>query len=271
MEQKVSSYDIKAALASKHDRDFFLTECKSGSTWLTAKGDLKILDALAIRKSWTNTCFTGYEIKVSRGDFLRDAKFYTYEELCNCLYVACPKGMIERTELPESVGLVYFDPATKNLVTRKKAIYREITYSPDLLMYIIFSRLDSDRIPFYSDKKAYFEDYVAEKELRRHLGAVVGQKLVAEIADLRKQLEEVSCFRESNGKYKAILEVCRNHGINTWSSSFPANLDKALTKQCPDGLDEIRKDLEYALDTVKRIEEKHAAAAAAADGEAVNE
>ncbi|MDD3881912.1 MAG: hypothetical protein PHI27_06635 [Eubacteriales bacterium] len=258
MEQQISSVVIKKALSERHYRDFFLTECKSGSTWLTAKGDMKILDALAIRKSWTNTCFTGYEIKVSRGDFLRDAKFYTYEELCNCLYVVCPKGMIERTELPESVGLIYYNPETKNLVTKKKAIYRDITYSPDLLLYIIFSRLDSDRIPFYSDKKAYFEDYVAEKEHRRHLGKVVGKKLVAEIDDLQRQLEELRRFRENNERYKAVLDVCMSHNINTWSSSFPANLDKALTKQCPDGLDAIRSRLEDTLNLVKRIEEKHA-------------
>ena len=150
---KVTSTDIKLALAEKHRKDFFLTEVKSGSTWLTSVGDMKILDGLAIRKSWTSPCFTGYEIKISRSDFLRDAKFYTYEELCNCLYIVCPKGMIERTELPESVGLMYYDPEKKTITTKKKAIYRKIQYSPDLLLYIIYSRLDSDRYPFYSEKQ----------------------------------------------------------------------------------------------------------------------
>ena len=120
MKEKVTSTDIKRALAEKHWRDFFLTEVKSGPTQLAVPGDLKILDGLAIRKSWTAPCFTGYEVKISRSDFLRDAKFYTYEELCNCLYIVCPKGMIERTELPESVGLMYYDPEKKTITTRKK-------------------------------------------------------------------------------------------------------------------------------------------------------
>ena len=163
MTAKVTSTDIKRALAEKHWRDLFLTEVKSGPTQLSVPGGLKILDSLAIRKSWTAPCFTGYEVKISRSDFLRDAKFYTYEELCNCLYIVCPKGMIERTELPESVGLMYYDPEKKTITTRKKAIFRKIEYSPELLLYIIFSRLDSDRYPFFSTKQEYFKEYLARK------------------------------------------------------------------------------------------------------------
>ncbi len=139
MQEKVTATAIKIALAEKHWKDFFLTEVKSGPTQLAMPGGLKILDGLAVRKSWTNPCFTGYEVKISRSDFLRDAKFYTYEELCNCLYIVCPKGMIERTELPESVGLMYYDPEKKTITTRKKAIFRKIEYSPEMLIYIIFS------------------------------------------------------------------------------------------------------------------------------------
>lgn len=271
MEQKVSSYDIKKSLSEKHGRDFFLTECKSGSTWMTPKGDMKILDALAIRKSWTNPCFTGYEVKVSRGDFLRDAKFYTYEELCNCLYVVCPKGMIERTELPESVGLIYYDPESKNLVTRKKAIYRDITYSPNMLLYIIYSRLDSDRIPFYSSTREYLEDYVANKRDLKYLGTQVSTKLISEVNELRRQLEAVEHFRISLDTYKAILKVLDKHRVWGSGDQLAEKLDKALTKQCPDGLDEIRRELEYALNTVQRMEAKHAALAQAAkEGEPAN-
>lgn len=130
----VTAFEIKRALAEKHYKDFFITECKSGPTQIAAAGTLKILDGLAIKKSWTAPCFTGYEIKVSRSDFLRDVKFYTYEELCNCLYIVCPKGMIDRTELPESIGLMYYDPEKKTLTTRKRAIYRKIEYTPELLL-----------------------------------------------------------------------------------------------------------------------------------------
>lgn len=254
---QTTSTEIKRALADKHSRDFFLTECKSGSTWMTQKGEMKILDALAIRKSWTEPCFTGYEVKVSRGDFLRDAKFYTYEELCNRLYIVCPKGMIERTELPESVGLIYYNPDTKSFTTKKKAIFREITYSPEMLLYIIYSKLDSDRIPFYSSKREYFEAYLAEKKWRHVLGERVGSKLLNEVCELRQQIEDIGKFRDSCESYKKIIEVCRKHHISVWSSErIASELDKALTKKLPDGIEDLRSMLERAVECIKRMEQE---------------
>ena len=259
--ERVTSQEIKRALANKHYKDFFLTEVKSGSTWMTAKGDMKILDGLAVRKSWTSPCFTGYEIKVSRGDFLRDAKFYTYEELCNCLYIVCPKNMIDRTELPESVGLMYYDADKRTLKTRKKALYRQIEYSPDMLMYIIFSRLDSDRYPFFSSKEEYFREYVEHKRNSKQLGYSVSTRLVQENAELVKKLERVDTFRRNMDEYNAIIEVLHNHQIYGYSwvaGSYAKGLDAALKRTCPVDISDVRRLLESALDRIKRIEEaKH--------------
>ena len=277
MKEKVTSTDIKRALAEKHWRDFFLTEVKSGPTQLAVPGGLKILDGLAIRKSWTAPCFTGYEVKISRSDFLRDAKFYTYEELCNCLYIVCPKGMIERTELPESVGLMYYDPEKKTITTRKKAIFRKIEYSPELLLYIIYSRLDSDRYPFFSTKQEYFGEYLAGKRDSRELAQAVKTKLVQDNARLESELERVAQFRQSYEIYKAIQDVMHKHGIWIFRASDAAKeLDKALSRKCPEGISSARMSLESALNQLKRIEEAGAKtdggqAQAAAGGGAGNE
>lgn len=253
----VTSYEIKTALAKKHRKDFFLTECKSGSTWMSAPGEMKILDGLAIRKSWSSPCFTGYEIKISRSDFLRDSKFYTYEEIVNCLYIVCPKGMIERTELPESVGLMYYDPEKKTLTTRKKAIYRKIEYGPDLLLYIIYSRLDSDRIPFYSDKEDYFRDYVARKIDGKKLGYCVRSRLIDENRELINKLEGVRRFEQQRENYEKIIAVARKHGLSYWNTDYLAeDLDKRLSRSCPDDISSIRKTLEHCVERIKIMEEK---------------
>ena len=256
MDTKVTANEIKCALADKHYKDFFLTECKSGSSWFTPAGDMKILDGLAIRKSWTNPCFTGYEVKVSRSDFLRDAKFYTYEELCNCLYIVCPKGMIDRTELPESVGLMYYDPEKRTLTTRKKAIWRKVEYSPDLLLYIIYSRLDSDRYPFFSEKKEYFKAYVEDKNNSRALGRFVGTKLVEENEKLIKQLEGVEYFKREYDKHKVIMSVLQKHHI--WArrpEDLGKELDEALSRKCPEDISSIRASLEAVVARLMRMEE----------------
>lgn len=255
MPEKVTSTAIKAALAEKHLRDFFLTEVKSGPTQLVPAGSLKILDGLAIRKSWTSPCFTGYEVKISRGDFLRDAKFYTYEELCNCLYIVCPKGMIDRTELPESVGLMYYDPEKKTITTRKKTIFRKIEYSPEMLLYIIFSRLDSDRYPFFSDKQEYFEAYLAGKYDNRVLAHAIKTKLVKENSRLEQELEHLRGFEKQYEAYKAIMEVLHNHGI--WGfrgKDVGEELDKALSSKCPNDISHIRKNLEGIVERLRWME-----------------
>ena len=255
--KKVTAGDIKIALAKKHWKDFFLTEVKSGPTQLAIPSGLKILDGLAIRKSWTNPCFTGYEVKISRGDFLRDAKFYTYEELCNCLYIVCPKGMIERTELPESVGLMYYDPEKKTIATKKKAIFRKIEYSPEMLLYIIFSRLDSDRYPFFSEKRQYFEEYLAGKRDNRELAHAVKTKLVKDNARLESELEHVAQFRQNYGIYKAVQEVMHKHGIWIFRADQAAEeLDKALTRKCPEDISSVRQSMEHIVERLKRMEEK---------------
>lgn len=255
MAERVTSTDIKRALADKHWKDFFLTEVKSGPTQLAVPGDLKILDGLAVRKSWTATCFTGYEVKISRGDFLRDAKFYTYEELCNCLYIVCPKGMIDRTEVPESVGLMYYDPGKKTITTRKKAIFRKIEYSPEMLLYIIFSRLDSDRYPFFSDKKEYFEAYIAGKSDNRVLSHAIKTKLVEDNARLENELESLRNFEQQYEAHKAIMGVLHNHGIWGFRGKDVAEeLEKALSSRCPEDISHIRRDAERLAERLKAVE-----------------
>lgn len=252
---KVTSLDISRALSEKHSKDFFLTEVKSGSTWLTPAGMMKRLDGLAIRKSWTNTCFTGYEIKISRSDFLRDAKFYTYEELCNFLYIVCPKGLIQRTELPESVGLMYYDPEKRTITTKKKAIFRKIEYSADMLLYIIFSRLDSDRYPFFSTKKEYCQAYVQEKKTSRELGYAVRSRLISENEELIQRIEKLGRFEEAYDKYKAIMRVLDNHNIWGYDAeTLSKNLDKRLSNSCPEDISLIRASLETVVDRIKRME-----------------
>ena len=148
--QKVTSTEIKIALSRINTKNFFLTEVKSGSTFMGTAN--RILDALAIKKSWVNKCFTGYEIKVSRSDFKADNKMYTYLPLVHQLYLVCPKGLIQPEELPIEIGLIWYNPEKQTLVYKKKTPRRNIEVDTDMLLYIIYSRLEEDRIPFTPTK-----------------------------------------------------------------------------------------------------------------------
>ena len=69
------------------------------------RGLLKF-DGLAITKSYTKPNIIGYEIKVSRNDFLQDNKWHLYLQYCNEFYFVVPKGLVKKEELPDHVGLM---------------------------------------------------------------------------------------------------------------------------------------------------------------------
>lgn len=172
MAQKVTSTDIKLALKEFHNGkpSYFITECKTCSTYFPDPQGLLKFDGLAITKSYTKPNIIGYEIKVSRNDFLQDNKWHLYLQYCNEFYFVVPKGLVKKEELPDHVGLIYFNPDTKGLRTVKKALYRQIEEPVGVYKYIIFSRLEEDRIPFYNDRAEYCKDYLEDKVVKSAIG-----------------------------------------------------------------------------------------------------
>ena len=71
---------------------------------------------------------TGFEIKVSRSDFLRDlkkpAKRSRYLELCQFFYYVVPSGLVKASEVPADAGLL--GATLSRLTVMKPAPHREI-------------------------------------------------------------------------------------------------------------------------------------------------
>lgn len=137
--QNVTAKDILLALENKHFDDVFVPECKGGPTWA---GRHSRLDAWAMPRSWVRWTTYGYEIKVSRSDFVQDEKWVRYLDLCHQLYFVCPWGMIRVEEAPEAAGLMWLTNTGSRLVIKKKAPRREIAFPQDLFIYLLMSRLD---------------------------------------------------------------------------------------------------------------------------------
>ena len=70
----------------------------------------------------------GFEIKVSRSDFLREinqpSKMETYKKICNEQYFVCPKDILKIDEIPNGYGLYIID-GNGELRLRKHAEYVE--------------------------------------------------------------------------------------------------------------------------------------------------
>jgi hypothetical protein len=62
-----------------------------------------------------------YEVKSSRGDFLRDAKWKRYLTYCTHFAFVAPAGAIQRWELPREVGIIeYGAPAFQRMMRARR-------------------------------------------------------------------------------------------------------------------------------------------------------
>lgn len=254
--QKVTAMDVKEALSEYHGyKEFFITECKNGSTYFPQGQGLLKFDGLAINKSWTNPKITIYEIKVSRGDFLQDGKWHLYLQYCHEFYFVVPKGLIKKTEVPDNVGLMYYDPDKKSIRKVKKAFYKADTeMSAELLMYIIMNKLDSDRIPFYGNNRLqYAKDYLTDKKDRRNVGYCFGSEMAKDIAQMQKELDLLKHSKEDLDLLHDIKEVLKKHKIvSWWRDDLVEKLDEELSRTYPKELDDLKVKL---VNAIKYIDE----------------
>jgi len=142
MAKKIDSDDIKRLLSEKHHTDIFVPECKDGPTHTAA--NLYKLDAWAMARSWIHPCTTGYEIKVSRSDWLQDRKFIEYAKLVHEMYIVSPKGIVMPEELPDGIGLMWVASTGTRLFTKRRAVYRDIELPASLLVYVLMCRATID-------------------------------------------------------------------------------------------------------------------------------
>jgi hypothetical protein len=86
------------------------------------------LDVAAMCLSWSRPLITGYEVKISRADFLceiRSEKWRNYLDCVERLYFAVPNYMVEPSEVPAECGLLY--RGTKSWRWHRKAQRRDLS------------------------------------------------------------------------------------------------------------------------------------------------
>lgn len=246
----VTSLQIKGALAKRHEgKEFFLAECKNGPTHAPDAEGMVMFDAVAIDKSWSRPRIVGYEIKTSRGDFLRDAKYTRYLPYVHEFYFVTPAGMVQRHEVEESIGLMWYNPKSGGVTTKKKAVYRKIEINANMLLYIIMSRLEGDRYPFHSTQAEYWRDWLTHKISSRELGWQVRCAVAGRLLRLES---EVSEHKHSTHVLKEIRGVMERHGLSWWGDTA-ATLDRALAKAYPASLDTMRKRLEEGVQSMQNM------------------
>lgn len=254
--EKITSTKIKMALAEYHPKDFFISECKTDSTYFSGPQGLLIFDGLAVTRSYTSPCVTGYEIKISRSDFQRDNKYHLYLQYCNEFYFVVPAGLLKKDEIPDDMGLIYYYPETGKLTKKKRALYRQIEEPVGVYKYIIYSRLGQDRVPFYEERAEYAKDYLADRVDKKYIGWKLGSKMAKELEDAYHRLDVLENTEDKLKMLDSLMKVMQKNGIHCWRhEQYAEKLDAALqSKANPDELKSLKQDLERALSIVSRIE-----------------
>jgi hypothetical protein len=194
-EKKMNAREIENMLRKKHADDIFVAQCKTGPT----QTGVQIFDGWALKPSWSNQLAIGYEIKVSRGDYLRDNKWHGYMNYCNEFYFVAPFGLLEKDEIPEGVGLI--TASGSRLMTKKKAQYHDADPVSIMYLYKYIIMYHSGLIKHgfgemtREERMAEWEKRIEDKERINRLGWNLSKKLRAtidkEIIDTRNENERL--------------------------------------------------------------------------------
>lgn len=203
---------IEKLLAQRHSEDIFVPQCKNGSTHYNSR--LRILDAWVMAKSWVHPKYTAYEIKVSRQDFLRDDKWREALPLCNEFYWVAPKGIIDPAEVAPECGLMIAPKNGNRLLTKKKAVYREIEAPLKLLHYVLMCRTNIKNEVRTESKAAYWRAWLTEKNENRALGKKVSntlRRIVQEqITDVKHENDNL---RSTMQRFEEAESILRELGL----------------------------------------------------------
>lgn len=274
---EITAREILGLLAIRHSGDVFVPECKDGPTQYV-RGHSR-LDAWTMPRSWAHPACTGYEIKVSRSDFLGDNKWQAYLSLCNLLYFVAPAGVIEKDEVPEGCGLLCVSKNGRMLRVAKKAPHRDVEIPEDLWRYILMCRanitapnMNGGGVP----KAVYWRNWLREKVEKRELGREVSRGLQETFRTRVTKVEaEQKVIEVQMRPLNDAKEILDSIGITLYSWQDRKSLRETLLKKfyatIPSALhyhvERAARELASFRDTLEKFDAEHAAPEPGADEE----
>jgi len=251
----MTAREIEKILRSKHADDIFVAQCKTGPS-VTG---VQIFDGWALKPSWTNQLAIGYEIKVSRGDFLRDQKWRGYLPYCNEFYFVTPPGLVDKSEIADGAGLMVV--AGNRLLTKKKATYHDAPQLEPLYKYILM---------YHSSLiKGNMSNMTREERVERWRQEVESAKSASELgwrvslrlqAKIRQEIEdkeyENKRLKKENEHLTEVKDALEHLGY-TLRDVPRWNIEKSLSDRLHEietGFpDQVKRDVEAAHQAINKI------------------
>ena len=244
----ITAGDILKLLEERHKLDVFVPECSIDSSHNRGYGRI---DAWAMKKSYANSRTWGYEIKVSRRDFIQDEKWKKYMTVCDSFYFVCPWGLIDSGEVPEGVGLIYAASTGNRLITKKKAAAREVDIPENFWRSILKNRAQIICSAYYGhpqtreDRIKYWRNWIEAKKETLYLGHEVSKKIrehveavESENSLLQNQNEQLSAVKERLSELGFNINLHTHHWnlkiqveniVNSVPSTLESDISRAIT------------------------------------------
>lgn len=246
----VTATDIKRLLAARHSDDVFVPECKDGPSG----SGLGQIDAWAMRKSWARPMMIGYEVKVTRQDFLRDEKWPKYLPMCHQLYFVTPYGLVQPDEVPEVAGLIWVTKNGTKLYTKRKAQHRDIEPPTDVMAYVLMSRAQITRECVYRSERDMWAEWLErrrkDQDWGKDLSRLISRGVSAQIQKLEHELSQEQ--RRSAGLQRVAEELDR-HGISWRSWGAGEALADRISQGIPPSFDRAVADAERAIGKLRAL------------------
>lgn len=264
----VTASDVLQLLRVKHAEDVFVDECKDGPTH-GAEAMLRF-DAWVMRKSWANPATIGYEIKVSRSDWLRDVKLTSYLSAVHEFYVVAPRGVLQLEELPDGVGYLEVASTGRRLLTKRKAAHRE-PISDHLLStmtYVLMCRSVIRREHFHGQLQSpldYWREFVAGRRDERSVGRAASKLIATRFREMEERAREVE---RAARRLKVVEDRLAERGVRMESFWSPEALAESILErmglsaaglrisleQCGRALEGCAEDVRAALGRIEQYE-----------------
>jgi hypothetical protein len=252
---EVHSYQIISALEKRFERDSYmlLTEVPTGGD---VNGNLRF-DAITLARYHNGFDVTGYEVKVSRSDFLRDAKLHLYPQYVNAMTLVCPRGMVDRKELPDGYGLMWYEPESGSLRYRRKPEH-DLARDTHQIRDSIIARLAFGSAPSRYGRYEDAREYVQQKRELKNIGRLFGTMLAKRVDELSRATDTgyQERLERDYQKLRQLENILQDNGVDIYYLDLdnPEHVQR-ITDQIKNGasLQDVRRQSRSIVGSVNTL------------------
>lgn len=204
------------------------------------------VDVATVKPSWSNPNPTGYEVKVSRSDFMSDVrsgKYRRYLPFFRRFYFACPAGMVKKKEVPEGMGLIVRSDKGWSGVVGPSVTEIDDGDWPQLLLAMLMRQKEAPwRAQTNDDPEA------RRRRVRKYRDHLEASRIIDH--SVKKQIREA---RRNNRQMKRAREkLCEVLGVEPDGQRLTSLAEKLIRREAGD--DHTKKLVEKVADrTVDRL------------------